>query len=137
MPSPSLGGSPLFGAAAASARSAWAVCCGGWEGGPNRAPTLRLNTTSWRQVPSPAPAGTYLYGAAAASARSAWAVGYSVPGKAVTLRWNGAVWKQVPSWPPRTPSLRSRYVFDLTSTQNLCSALCASRRWCQAMLLLQ
>ena len=98
-PSPSSGGLAdfLFGVAATSASSAWAVgdiSCGC---GPGISLILHWNGTAWTRVPSPTPGGgTILRGVAATSATDAWAVGYSGSGigptKTLILRWNGKTW---------------------------------------------
>ncbi len=83
----------LFGVAAVSARSAWAV-----GSGTDGALILRWNGTSWSQLPSPAPgARSVLDAVAATSARNAWAVGSSPAGNALIVHWNGSVWQQVPA----------------------------------------
>ena len=101
VPSPSpAGGGDLFGVAAVSASSAWAV--GGYyavSGSSFSVKTLTAgwNGTAWKRAPSPSP-GTEasLRGVAAVSASSAWAVGgtdTSAGSKTLILRWNGKTWK--------------------------------------------
>jgi len=101
VPSPSpAGGGDLFGVAAVSASSAWAV--GGYyavSGSSFSVKTLTAgwNGTAWKQVPSPSP-GTQasLRSVAAVSASSAWAVGAtdtSAGSNTLILRWNGKTWK--------------------------------------------
>ena len=96
MPGPNPAGAVLFGVAAPSSGSAWAV-------GTDTAGTLieHWNGTGWTQVPSPGPArNPELAGVAALSSGPAWAVGdYIKGGKSVTLaeRWNGTAWTIVPA----------------------------------------
>ena len=107
VPSPSPGtGAGLYGVAATSGRSAWAVGYTGTSTG-TKTLILRWNGTAWKQVPSPSPAGdgAFLYGVAATSARSAWAAGCSGCAfggfaQSLIVRWNGTAWKQVPSPSP-------------------------------------
>jgi hypothetical protein len=97
-------GADLFGVAAASAGSAWAVGqTGGTPGRPSQALIEGWDGTSWKQVPSPHPGGnSSLFGVAAVSARSAWAVGVigrgakSCPCRALMEHWDGTSWKRVP-----------------------------------------
>ncbi len=93
-PNPGAGGSWLYGVAAVSPRSAWAVGCSGCLGaGTGRMLIVHWNGASWKQVPSPGPRHSVLYAVAATSAGDAWAVGYtntSRGGLALILRWNGA-----------------------------------------------
>jgi hypothetical protein len=87
-------GDGLFGVAAVSASSAWAV------GGTGIGTTLivRWNGMAWKQVPSPNPTRPgFLAGVAAVSARNAWAVGVTGTGTSLILHWNGKTWKRVPS----------------------------------------
>ena len=82
----------LYGVAATSARSGWAVGCWSCVSAPYQALILRWNGTSWKRVLTP---GGLLFGVAATSARSAWAVGYngnlSSP-KILIEHWNGKAW---------------------------------------------
>jgi hypothetical protein len=92
----------LFGVAATSARSAWAV---GLTGRARQPATLieRWDGGAWKRVPSPASAsGGLLDAVAVTSARSAWAAGQTrslVSSRPATLieRWDGTAWKRVPS----------------------------------------
>ena len=86
----------LYGVAATSASSAWAVGYGGSLTSPKPL-IVHWNGTSWKQAPNPAPAGTTLAGVAATSATNAWAVGSTSTGKALIERWNGTAWAQVPA----------------------------------------
>ena len=96
------GGGMLFGVAATSARSAWAV---GLAGRARRSVPLieRWNDGAWKRVPSPAsPSGGLLNAVAVTSARSAWVVGQTgalLGSKPAPLieRWDGTGWKRVPS----------------------------------------
>jgi len=98
----------LFGVAATSTRTAWAVGLTGRVGKPT---TLieRWAGGAWRRVPSPNPVrGGTLYDLAVTSARSAWAVGqtggvFGQRPKTLILRWNGTAWKRVPSPNAATP----------------------------------
>ncbi len=99
VPSPSTNVPFLFGAAAASRTSAWAV-------GTDihfKSVILHWNGTKWSTVPSPnpVPVATLLRGAAATSPSDAWAVGYGGPlggaGSTVILHWNGTAWSAVKS----------------------------------------
>jgi hypothetical protein len=91
----------LYGVAATSASSAWAVGYSGSITSPKPL-IVRWNGTAWTRVPSPAPVGSVLSGVAATSATSAWAVGSTGAGKALIERWNGTAWAQVPSSAPGT-----------------------------------
>src|SRR5215471_998598 len=110
VPSPNPGSvnNDLFGVAATSATSAWAVGFYAGSTGANRTLIERWNGKIWKQVPSPNPgAGVRrLTSVAAISATRAWAVGFYSSGTGVdrTLiaRWNGKTWKQVPSPNPGT-----------------------------------
>jgi hypothetical protein len=93
----------LYGVAAVSARSAWAVGTYLDAGFNFRTLILRWNGTAWKQVPSPNPSGGRLLAVAATSASNAWAVGTGA-GKTLILRWNGTTWKQVSSPTPATPA---------------------------------
>ena len=86
----------LYGVAATSASSAWAVGYSGSLTSPKPL-IVHWNGTSWKQAPNPAPAGTILAGVAATSATNAWAVGSTSTGKALIERWNGTAWAQVPA----------------------------------------
>ncbi|SNY68924.1 hypothetical protein [Paractinoplanes atraurantiacus] len=103
----------LYGSAALSASSAWAV--GSWYDTGRAAPrTLieRWNGTSWSTVTSPNATDYYneLRDVDAASASSAWAVGYAngspgvngAPRNALALRWNGTSWSAVATPQPGT-----------------------------------
>ncbi|MGO9080031.1 MAG: hypothetical protein ACLQDY_13455 [Streptosporangiaceae bacterium] len=84
----------LYGVAATSARSAWAVGLTG-----SRTLIVRWNGRAWKQARSwPG----YLVTVAATSRRDAWAVGGTNWFRARTLivHWNGRAWKRVPSPSP-------------------------------------
>jgi hypothetical protein len=96
----------LYGSAALSATSAWAV--GSWYDTSRAAPrTLveRWNGTSWSTVTSPNATDYYneLRDVDASSATNAWAVGYANgsaginggPRNALAMRWNGTSWSTV------------------------------------------
>jgi len=96
----------LYGSAALSATSAWAV--GSWYDTNLAAPrTLieRWNGTSWSTVTSPNATQYYneLRDVDAGSATDAWAVGYAngssgvngAPRNALAMRWNGTAWSVV------------------------------------------
>jgi hypothetical protein len=96
----------LYGSAALSATSAWAV--GSWYDTGRAAPrTLveRWNGTSWSTVTSPNATDYYneLRDVDASSATNAWAVGYANgsaginggPRNALAMRWNGTSWSTV------------------------------------------
>jgi hypothetical protein len=112
----------LFGVAALSARSAWAV--GSYSNGKVRHTLiLRLNGKSWTAVPSPNPGGpthdSRLTSVAVVSARNAWAAGYYQTAQAfrrtLILHWNGRTWAQVPS-PNPGGSSHGNLLFGLTAT---------------------
>ena len=100
-------GAQLYGVAATSATSAWAV---GNRRGTAAARTLieQWNGTDWCRVPSPNPSGSSepsaLVSVSATSATDAWAVGYfySATGgdRTLILHWDGTSWKRVPSPDP-------------------------------------
>ncbi len=120
MPSPSPGAaSALYGVAAVSASSAWAVGYTTTSTG-SKTLILRWNGATWTRIPSPTPGnGGALTGVAASSAGSAWAVGSTGSAKPLILRWNGTAWKRVPSpspaaqpssaWPPPPPAAPGRW----------------------------
>ena len=96
----------LYGSAALSATSAWAV--GSWYDTNLAAPrTLveRWNGTSWSTVASPNATQYYneLHDVDTSSATNAWAVGYAngssgvngMPRNTLALRWNGTSWSTV------------------------------------------
>ncbi len=112
----------LFGVAALSPRSAWAV--GSYSNGNvRRSLILRWNDAAWTQVPSPNPGGpahdTRLTSVAVVSARDAWAAGYYQTARAfrrtLILHWNGKSWTQVPSPNPGGPS-HGNLLFGVTAT---------------------
>ena len=109
----------LYGSAALSASSAWAV--GSWYDVNRAAPrTLveRWNGTSWSTVTSPNATDYYneLRDVDATSATNAWAVGYAngssgvngAPRSALALRWNGTAWSVVATPQPGT-NIRQLY----------------------------
>lgn len=95
--------STLFGVAATSSSSVWAVGTYGSGAGADRTLIQRWNGRAWKQVASPTPAGakaTNLEAVTAASPASTWAVGSYVKGTQVLPlieRWNVTTWKQVAS----------------------------------------
>ncbi|HUJ06079.1 MAG TPA: hypothetical protein VLX31_08215 [Streptosporangiaceae bacterium] len=93
------GDDELYGVAALSATSAWAV---GYGNTPTSSASLilRWNGTAWLPVASP-PEET-LNAVAMASASDGWAVGATdaYPYQTVTLHWNGTTWQTVPSPDP-------------------------------------
>jgi len=115
----------LFGVAAASRSSAWAV--GTYQtGSAQRNLIEHWNGRSWTVVTSPSPGGThggFLEAVAAVSPSSAWAVGgYSNGSEQKTLieHFNGRSWKQVPS--PSPGGTHDSYLFGVT-------ALSSSNAW--------
>jgi hypothetical protein len=106
VPSPSpndLNGDTLHGAAATSARSAWAVGCSfsAAFGGLGDGLILQRNSTAWKQARSAR--ASYFAGVAATSASNAWtvgALGTLTVSKTVIAHWNGMAWKHVPSPSP-------------------------------------
>jgi len=103
----------LYGSAALSATSAWAV--GSWYDANLAAPrTLieRWNGTTWSTVTSPNATQYYneLRDVDAGSATDAWAVGYAngssgvngMPRTTLALHWNGATWSTVATPQPGT-----------------------------------
>jgi len=78
----------LWGVAATSGRTAWAV--GGH--GIGKVLILAWNGTDWRQVRAPPGASGSLQGVAASSARNAWAVGATPNDAPEILHWNGTTW---------------------------------------------
>jgi len=132
VPSPNPGGSSngnfLFGVAAVSPASAWAV--GGYVTGAahvHKTLILHWNGTAWKQVPSPdpSPTGNLLNGVSVSSATDAWAVGDYFNGAGITQtlteHWNGTTWKRVPS---PNPGGASRF-----STFNGVAAVSATGAW--------
>src|SRR5215472_15369016 len=120
-PVPGATSSRLFGVAAASAASAWAV---GWfaTGTTGGALTEHWDGTAWTQVPCPNPHGTAVFtGVSAPSASNAWAVGYyrssnlSNATQTLILHWNGTAWSQVPSPNPGGPSVLNE-LLDVAAT---------------------
>jgi hypothetical protein len=108
VPSPSPGGqASLYGVAATSARSAWAV--GENDSGPVCDPLiLRWNGRAWKQSPVPhLPDGGSVSKVAAVSATRAWAVGYTPTGNddPLILTWNGRAWHQTPTPRPAAGSI--------------------------------
>lgn len=103
VPSPSPGKSLLFGVAASSPASIWAV--GDTQASTRtRALTEHWDGHTWEVVPSRSP-GTLenlLAGVAALSSSSAWAVGFTSDKTRQTLieHWNGHSWAVVPSASP-------------------------------------
>jgi hypothetical protein len=103
VPSPTpAGGGGLFGVAADSADSAWAV---GFTGADTKTLILRWNGATWKQVPSPSPEAPnpdVLSGVAGGAAGRAWAVGctdcatpsgFNGP---LIEGWNGKAWAATP-----------------------------------------
>ena len=83
----------LFGVAALSARSAWAVGTTFSATSQGQALIEQWNGQAWKRVPSPAP-GAGLHSVAATSADDGWAVGLGGTGGGyLILRWNGSTWK--------------------------------------------
>jgi len=129
-PTPAHGGA-LYGVAAASARSAWAV--GQTRGSFSTRPRtliLRWNGAAWRRVPSPnaATPGSYLAAVAAASPSSAWAVGCACNGpalKPLIERWNGTRWRIVPS-PDPAPGGSVLYGVAVTSARSAWAVGCVA-----------
>jgi hypothetical protein len=112
----------LFGVAALSARSAWAV--GSYSNGKARQTLiLRWSGKSWTRVRSPNPGGaahdSRLTSVAVVSARDAWAVGYYQTATAfrrtLILHWNGRSWAQVAS-PDPGGSSNGNLLFGVTAT---------------------
>lgn len=108
---PSPGGSSrdnfLYGAAAVSARNAWAVGVSFSVTGYQTL-VLHWDATGWKRVASPNARDGELYGVAATSPRNAWAVGDSHTG-AFVVHWDGSTWRRVASPNPggsRDASLR-------------------------------
>jgi hypothetical protein len=111
VPSPTPPGSVsagfLYGVAAMSRSSAWAV--GSYN---TRCLAARWNGVSWKRVSVPSPAGAVgctLVKVAVLSPSNAWAVGDYYTGRAdLTLieHWNGKAWKPAPS---PSPGGRSRF----------------------------
>jgi hypothetical protein len=112
VPSPnpaSTGNNELYGVAAGSASSAWAV--GSYSNPPGgSALILHWDGTSWAQVPSP-PAGTASSGSSlsgvTATSSATWAVGNCggpCTTSSLTERWNGTAWTLEPG--PNLGSLR-------------------------------
>jgi hypothetical protein len=109
VPSAAPAGSSLYGVAATSARTGWAVGLSSSiaSHSPEQVDTtliLRWNGKTWKRVPSPNPGAgglDSLSGVAVVRADRAWAVGWSASahGRAMTLilRWNGKEWKRLRS----------------------------------------
>jgi hypothetical protein len=126
VPSPDPGGpdrfTGLFGVAAISAKSAWAV--GSYSNGKARQTLIAAwNGKSWNQVRSPDPGGaahdSRLTGIAVVSPRDAWAAGYYQTAQAfrrtLILHWNGKSWTQVPSPDPGGPT-HGNLLFGVAAT---------------------
>jgi hypothetical protein len=122
----------LYGSAALSPSSAWAV--GSWYDANLAAPrTLveRWNGTAWSTVTSPNSTRYYneLRDVDATSATSAWAVGYAngdsgvngLPRNTLAMRWNGSSWSVVPTPQPGT-NIRQLYGVKAFSTGEAWSA---------------
>jgi len=113
----------LFGVAASSRSSAWAV---GVYGTVQRNLIEHWNGRSWSAVANPSPGGThggFLNAVAAVSSSNAWAVGAYGNGseqKTLIEHWNGRSWKQVPS--PSPGGTHDSFLFGVT-------ALSASSAW--------
>jgi hypothetical protein len=122
VPSPSpndLNGDTLHGAAATSARSAWAVGCSfsAAFGGLGDGLILQRNSTAWKQARSAR--ASYFAGVAATSASNAWAAGQTDTRTGSTTlieHWDGTTWKQVPS--PAPPAGGSLAGVAATSAAN-------------------
>ncbi len=110
-PSPASAYNDLFGVAATSATSAWAV--GEYSNHPASLAFHTLaehwNGTAWTRVPSPSPGGptgdSLLHAVAATSASDAWAVGgydtgSGTEGRTLAEHWDGTAWTRVPSPTP-------------------------------------
>ena len=86
----------LFGVAATSRTSAWAVGMRKSSGGQPMTLLLHWNGTKWTPVTSPKPVPGELTAVAATSAGNAWAVGETGTPKGPTtsyvLHWNGKAW---------------------------------------------
>ncbi len=112
----------LNGAAATSARNAWAV--GSWSDGTrSRMLILHWNGRSWRQQPSHSPGclkdNDGLYSVTATSSTNAWAVGSAtscVFGDKITVifHWNGTSWHEVTS--PDPGLFHDNYLRGVTAT---------------------
>jgi hypothetical protein len=94
----------LYGIAAVSANSVWAVGVTGPDSsGTSQTLIEYWNGTSWSVVPSPSPGGggSFLSAIAVTSANDIWAVGYMYNNNPIiqTLieHWNGTSWSAVPS----------------------------------------
>ncbi len=93
VPSPSpVRGSRLWGVAAASASSAWAVGCAACAHA-QKTLIVHWNGSAWRRVPSPSPAGgASLYAVTTGAGGTAWAVGsyrHSGRREPLIVRWTG------------------------------------------------
>jgi hypothetical protein len=110
-PSPGQAGSndELFGVAAASATSAFAVGNVEAPNGHETALILRLKNHTWVTATSPHPGtDSPLLAVSAGSAANAWAVGSTTNSgvaHSLALHWNGTTWKRVTS--PGSGSLKS------------------------------
>jgi hypothetical protein len=104
VPSPS--GGSLWGVAAVSESSVWAVGTIGSQLNTTQTVIEHWNGSSWSVVKSPNPGSIInsLYGVAAVSATNIWAVGYYVQTSGVTQtlieHWNGTQWSVVKSPSP-------------------------------------
>jgi hypothetical protein len=111
----------LYGAAALSSTSAWAV--GSWYDTNLAAPrtmTQRWNGTSWSVVASPNATNFYneLRDVDATSASNAWAVGYAngtsgvngAPTTTLAMRWNGTAWSLVAT---PNPGIQTRELYGV------------------------
>lgn len=124
VPSPSSTSNSLYGVAAVSATTAWAV--GQYRNdstGQLQTLILRWNGRRWKHVRSPNPSpgpqdGNILNGVAAISRSSAWAVGYYFTSTSTTktliLHWNGKQWARPPGGSP-SPSRLGNFLYGVTA----------------------
>ena len=102
-PAPSNQFNALYGVAAISPASAWAVGTYGLStGAVSKSLIARWNGTAWKRASSPNPGSmtNVLQGVAAVSSTNIWAVGdYSsgADGNTLVEHWNGKRWRHVPS----------------------------------------
>ncbi len=102
------GDDELYGVAAVSATSAWAVGYGA-TGTSSAAVILHWNGTAW--LPVAGPPEVTLNAVAMASASDGWAVGATdaYPYQTVTLHWNGTSWQMVASPDPAAGTVNILY----------------------------
>src|SRR5229473_2962006 len=148
-PNPGQGNNALYGVAAISTRSVWAVGTSQNNGvGTPQTLIEHWNGTSWQVVSSPNPGSQYNYlnGAIAVSGSNAWVVGTyqssnsSSNLQTLTERWNGKKWSVVLSPSPgswnnsfssvaRVPGTNQLWAVGITSNSDYQNNLTLIEHW--------